>query len=111
MSAGGKLDVSKRESLVDVAAFGLRVRKARKDAGYTQYQLEEITGIYRDVIANIETARRERIDLEQVIVLCNALHIDATQLVPELGPCVPDFEETARLRELLSEIAFKAVSA
>lgn len=36
-----------------------RLKKARLDAGYTQKQVEEITGISQAIISNIEKGNRE----------------------------------------------------
>ena len=39
--------------------FASKIKKAREDAGYTQKQVSELTGISRVTIARIETGTRE----------------------------------------------------
>lgn len=39
--------------------FAWKIKKAREDAGYTQQQVAELTGISRVIIARLETGARE----------------------------------------------------
>lgn len=48
--------------------FPSRIKKARLNAGYTQKQIEEITGIKQSTIAKYETGKLEP-DLEKLAIL------------------------------------------
>lgn len=40
-------------------SFGIKLKKAREDAGYTQMQVSHITGISQAIISNLENGNRE----------------------------------------------------
>jgi len=96
---------------MNMPEFARRLKAARKSRGLSAQQLGDATGIERSVIANIETGRRHSLHVGELVAIALALDVSATTLVPELSGVVPGREDNSRLRELLSEIAAKAVSA
>lgn len=50
--------------------FAGRLKSIRLEAGYTQKQVAELTGISQSVIAKYETGKLEP-DLEKLGILCN----------------------------------------
>lgn len=42
-----------------LVALGLRIAKLRREKGWTQQQLADVTGLSRSSVANIETGRQE----------------------------------------------------
>ncbi|MDE5746978.1 MAG: helix-turn-helix domain-containing protein [Acetatifactor sp.] len=56
--------------------FPSRLKKARKDAGYTQEQVSKETGISRTIIAYLETGKREP-SLENLGILIDFYEVSA----------------------------------
>lgn len=56
--------------------FGKAVKKARKDRKLNQKQLEALSGVSYNYIANIEKGYRNP-SLTVVLKLCNCLHLDS----------------------------------
>lgn len=50
--------------------FAERLKKARKDSGFTQHEVAAETGISQSVIAKYETGKLEP-DLEKLGILCD----------------------------------------
>jgi transcriptional regulator with XRE-family HTH domain len=64
-------------------AFGVVLKKYRKEAGFSQEQLAEICGIERTFISMLERAER-RPSLSMTFVLSNALSISPNILVADI---------------------------
>lgn len=60
--------------------FPARIKKARLDAGYTQRQIEEFTGIKQSAIAKYETGKLEP-DLEKLGILAQFYNIQINWLL------------------------------
>lgn len=56
--------------------FKEKIRKARLDAGYTQQQVSEITGIAQNVISRLESGKRQP-DLENIGILIDFYEVSA----------------------------------
>ncbi|MBD5451284.1 MAG: helix-turn-helix transcriptional regulator [Lachnospiraceae bacterium] len=67
-----------KESFVD------RIKKARIDAGYTQNQVAEITGISQPILSNLETGEREP-SLENLGVLADFYEVSVDWLLGTKG--------------------------
>ena len=67
---------------MDYKKFGKRVKKARKDKGYTQAELAEITGYSVQHISHIETGNT-KLSTEMLIELANALAISVDELLAD----------------------------
>ena len=50
--------------------FAERLKKVRKDSGFTQQEVSDVTGISRSVLAKYETGKLEP-DLEKLGILCD----------------------------------------
>jgi transcriptional regulator with XRE-family HTH domain len=84
--------------------LGELLRAYRNKARLTQEQLAECVGHTRTSIANIE-AGRQRIPLDLLFRLANALQVDTRELIPEATSALPpeiekkvsrDFDEAER---------------
>ena len=51
--------MEQRRAVMYKETFNKKIRKAREEAGYTQKQVSDITGISRVTISRIETGTRE----------------------------------------------------
>ena len=60
--------------------FGERLRKIRKERGYTQCKLSEIVGIRQCVLCWYETDKIQP-TLERIEWLCKALEVSSTELL------------------------------
>ena len=60
--------------------FHNKLRKARKDAGYTQEQVAQETGISRTIIAYLETGKREP-SLENLGILADFYNVSIDWLL------------------------------
>lgn len=67
-----------KESFID------RIKKARIDAGYTQNQVAEITGISQPILSNLETGEREP-SLENLGVLADFYEVSVDWLLGTKG--------------------------
>lgn len=56
--------------------FPERIKKARLEAGYTQMQVSEATGISQSIIAYIETGKREP-SIENLAILIDFYEVSA----------------------------------
>lgn len=56
--------------------FPERIKKARLEAGYTQMQVSDATGISQSIIAYIETGKREP-SLENLAILIDFYEVSA----------------------------------
>lgn len=56
--------------------FASKIKKAREEAGYTQQQISELTGISRVTIARLETGTREP-NLEDLGTLIDFYEVSA----------------------------------
>lgn len=68
--------------------FAKKLKAARKEAGYTQKQVEEYTGISQSILAYLETGKREP-SIENLGILIDFYGINANWL---LGTGTPKFE-------------------
>ena len=64
--------------------FAMKLKQARKDAGYTQKQVEELTGIKRVTIASYEIGRTEP-DLETLAKLADFYCVSVDWLLGTKG--------------------------
>lgn len=60
--------------------FAQKLKKARKDAGYTQEQVAQETGISRTIIAYLETGKREP-SLENLGILADFYNVSVDWLL------------------------------
>lgn len=56
--------------------FSAKIKKAREDAGYTQKQVEEITGIKQPILSKLEKGTREP-SLETMGILIDFYEVSA----------------------------------
>ena len=66
-----------------LVAFGARVRQARGAAGLSQEALAHRAGLHRTYVSSVERGERN-IALINIVVLAEALNIDAGELVGRL---------------------------
>lgn len=64
--------------------FPDRIKKARKDAGYTQAQVAQITGISQAIISNMENGNREP-NLENLGILADFYEVSIDWLLGTRG--------------------------
>ena len=76
------------------SAFGERVRNFRIEAGLSQRELAESTGLTRSVIANWESGRRMGAQMYELVPLARVLNVHVAALAPEL-----DTERAQRISE------------
>lgn len=57
-------------------SFHQKIKKARIDAGYTQKQIEEITGISQSILSKIESGDREP-SIENLCTLIDFYEVSA----------------------------------
>lgn len=62
--------------------IGLRVRKERKELGFSQMELAEEVGLTRTSIVNIETGR-QRLPIHVLYSVAEALGVSVTCLLPK----------------------------
>ncbi len=68
--------------------FHNKIKKARKDAGYTQDQVARETGISRTIIAYLETGKREP-SLENLGILADFYNVSTDWLLG-IGNRIPE---------------------
>jgi transcriptional regulator with XRE-family HTH domain len=61
---------------------GVRIRAARETLGITQGELAHVIGLSRTSLTNIELGR-QRILVDQLVDIADALHIPVASLIPE----------------------------
>lgn len=66
-----------------LVAFGARVRQARRAAGLSQEALAHHAGLHRTYVSSVERGERN-IALVNIVILAEALNIDAGELVGRL---------------------------
>lgn len=66
-----------------LVAFGARVRQARMVAGLSQEALAHHAGLHRTYVSSVERGERN-IALINIVILAEALNIDAGELVGRL---------------------------
>lgn len=64
--------------------FTQKIKKARKDAGYTQNQVAELTGISQPIISNIERGEREP-SIENLGILADFYEVSIDWLLGTKG--------------------------
>jgi transcriptional regulator with XRE-family HTH domain len=62
--------------------IGMTIRRGRESLGMTQGELAHLVGLSRTSLTNIELGR-QRILVDQLAELANALHIQFSSLIPE----------------------------
>jgi transcriptional regulator with XRE-family HTH domain len=62
--------------------IGMTLRGAREALSMTQAELAQVVGLSRTSLTNIELGR-QRILVDQLAELANALHISVSSLIPE----------------------------
>jgi transcriptional regulator with XRE-family HTH domain len=75
--------------------FGAKLKKARKAAKLNQENLSGRVGLSRTSITNIE-AGRQRISLDMLFLLSDALGIPPANLLPEKPPALPEDDDIER---------------
>ncbi len=68
--------------------FGLRVRAARKDLGWTQEDLADATGLHPTYVGDAERGERN-VALDNILKLAKALKVDPGQLLNGLQKSLP----------------------
>ncbi len=71
-------------------AFGALVREARREAGMTQEELVDRSGVSRSTILRWESGDASRPDPDQVRALCLALGVDPRRAAVALGYLSPE---------------------
>lgn len=65
---------------MDYRRLGSRVREARKDKGYTQNELAELTGYSIQHISHVETGKT-KLSVDFLVALANELEISTDRLL------------------------------
>jgi len=65
-----------------------RLLKAKADSGYSYADLEKLTGIPRSTLQRCFTGDTEKFPLDIIMPVCNALHLDAVELMGWTSPVV-----------------------
>ncbi|MCR5293476.1 MAG: XRE family transcriptional regulator, partial [Eubacterium sp.] len=65
---------------INLGKLSETIKKARKDAGFTQFELSQKTGINRSILSKIET-NEQTPSLEQLGLLSDALNIAPAELL------------------------------
>ena len=78
-----ELEAIERMGNIDYSAIGRRVRKYRKEMGYTQDNLAELVHISTTHMSHIETGST-KLSLEVFAALANALHVGADALLHDM---------------------------
>jgi transcriptional regulator with XRE-family HTH domain len=81
--------------------IGTTLRRGRESLGLTQGELAQLVGLSRTSLTNIELGR-QRILVDQLAELANALHIPFSSLIPERSSEVVSEEEPELLESLPS---------
>lgn len=68
--------------------FPAKLKEARKDAGYTQKQVEALTGIQQAALSSYETGRTQP-DIETLGKLCDFYLVSADWLIGTKGKNQP----------------------
>lgn len=68
------------ESITELAAFGLAVRKLRQQAGLSQDTLAAISGLHRTYVGSVERGERN-VSLLNIHVLATALKVTTSELI------------------------------
>ncbi len=73
--------MSREEQDQALRDFGMRVRHARQERGYTQNELAETAGVDRKTISRIENSRFSP-SLANVFAIAHALNVSVRELMP-----------------------------
>ena len=65
-------------------AFAQKLKKARLEAGLTQQEVEQMTGIKQDTLSKYETGKREP-NIETIGTLCDLYYISSDWLIGTRG--------------------------
>jgi transcriptional regulator with XRE-family HTH domain len=68
------------ESITELAAFGLALRKLRQKSGLSQEALAAISGLHRTYVGSVERGERN-VSLLNIHVLAVALKVTASELI------------------------------
>lgn len=63
-----------------LANLGSNIRSARKEKGWTQEKLAELSGINDKEVSHIEQGRRN-ITIDTLVKICNALNVDIENII------------------------------
>ena len=61
--------------------IGNKIKEIREEKGISQYRLAQLTGINRSTIKRYEENSIKKISLDNLIKICNALGVDAKEII------------------------------
>jgi ribosome-binding protein aMBF1 (putative translation factor) len=72
-----------RHDYLSITDIGDRILRLRRKRGWSAEELARRSGVSRDVIANIETARRKDVGVTQMTAIARALAVSIGDLTEE----------------------------
>ena len=89
---------------IDSRTIGQRIAKARREAGYsTALKFSIAAGLKSATIANIESGRKDTVDIDTLIAVCRITGKPLTEFVPELENYFPSSAHIKK-QELLRQL-------
>ena len=92
-------------------SFALRLRYYRAEAGLTQQQLSDLSGVSRKQISDYEKEIQKNPRESTVVKLAKALNINTKDLLPEINyPSFEEFSKIPRTNEVVLNLPAKVIS-